>query len=253
MISPVWREGQLAGFDKPESIHSTGTAPDTLQSRISEYWACAGIPIPLQPEEAGLISRLDFLTSGLIFACSDSRLRMSLMESDSHSGMEKFYLAVCSEQTVEPCTALVKTQTDHWTSAESAFRAFGPGRKLVKACPASGRGSKNSSARIYKTDFLELARKDSAVLFLCRISNGFRHQIRVHLSSCGFPIEGDPLYNSRPQGRLRLHSYGARFCLPGQTKIHEVVCPPPELFVPFLDEDTFFLTLEKSRSLMSTW
>lgn len=40
----------------------------------------------------------------------------------------------------------------------------------------------------------------------CVLETGRTHQIRVHLASLGHPILGDPLYHSKPKGRLQLHA-----------------------------------------------
>jgi 23S rRNA pseudouridine1911/1915/1917 synthase len=46
--------------------------------------------------------------------------------------------------------------------------------------------------------------KDVAALVECRLATGRTHQIRVHMSSSGHPLIGDPVYgNRRALGRLR--------------------------------------------------
>ena len=42
-----------------------------------------------------------------------------------------------------------------------------------------------------------------ASLIECRLETGRTHQIRVHLTSIGHPIVGDPLYGSKGRKKLR--------------------------------------------------
>lgn len=52
--------------------------------------------------------------------------------------------------------------------------------------------------------------QENKTALLCRLETGRTHQIRVHLANAGFPIIGDPLYNTNKTGnnkRLMLHAY----------------------------------------------
>ena len=43
-----------------------------------------------------------------------------------------------------------------------------------------------------------------------RIETGVMHQIRAHLSHCGLPLVGDPIYGGAPGRRLGLHAWKVR-------------------------------------------
>ncbi len=96
--------------------------------------------------------------------------------------------------------------------------------------------------------------RENATLLEVTIPTGRPHQIRIHLSKAGFPLVGDPLYQSggipRPDGRddeyaalpgdpgYFLHSWKIRFPLPDGGKETEVVCPPPPILDPAGDLNT---------------
>lgn len=48
----------------------------------------------------------------------------------------------------------------------------------------------------------------------CQLKTGRTHQIRVHLAHHGYPIIGDPLYNSQKAERLMLHAHRLTFTHP---------------------------------------
>lgn len=57
-----------------------------------------------------------------------------------------------------------------------------------------------------------LERRAASTLLLVELGTGRRHQIRVHLSSVGFPIMGDVLYGGARDARgLMLHALEEEF------------------------------------------
>ena len=100
---------------------------------------------------------------------------------------------------------------------ESQFRNFGPGAKKVAPVFPGSRHYKKDG-RLYTTvieaaDILlspidgndtvtqtacESRPSPLLIRVRCRLSRGYRHQVRAHLATAGLPIVGDPLY--APQG-----------------------------------------------------
>lgn len=77
----------------------------------------------------------------------------------------------------------------------SYFRPFGEGRKAVRAVfegDLKRYKDKDISKELYKTYFKEF--RDDVII--CAIKKGFRHQIRVHLATMGYPIVNDSLYKA---------------------------------------------------------
>jgi 23S rRNA pseudouridine1911/1915/1917 synthase len=70
-------------------------------------------------------------------------------------------------------------------------------------------------------------------LLECDLETGRTHQIRVHLASIGFPLEGDPVYGGRGARRLprqALHAWKLAFLHPGSAKTVRYEAPPPADF-----------------------
>lgn len=110
---------------------------------------------------------------------------------------------------------------------ESQFRNFGPGAKRVAPVFPGSRHYKKGG-RLYTTvieavDMLpssiggndtvaqiacescpsQTGAERRLIRVRCRLSRGYRHQVRVHLAALGLPIVGDPLY--APQGAEAAH------------------------------------------------
>jgi len=87
--------------------------------------------------------------------------------------------------------------------------------------------------------------KENVTLLEVTIPTGRPHQIRIHLSYAGFPLVGDPLYQTGGVPRAEgiddewaatpgetgylLHSWKIRFPHPARSEDVEVVCPPPSI------------------------
>lgn len=66
----------------------------------------------------------------------------------------------------------------------------------------------------------------NATRIQCRLETGRTHQIRVHLSSIGHPLVGDPLYG-QPAQRLYLHAAKLTFFHPFLQQKIRIICPTP--------------------------
>ena len=137
---------------------------------------------------------------------------------------------------------------------ESQFRNFGPGAKRVAPVFPGSRHYKKDG-RLYTTvieaaDILPSPPQggeqyalfqnndgQSLVRVRCRLSRGYRHQVRAHLAAAGLPIVGDPLY--APQGAeappvsLQLYAVSLEFPDPENPQRNILVAlPPPDRMNP---------------------
>ena len=139
---------------------------------------------------------------------------------------------------------------------ESQFRNFGPGAKRV-APVVSGSRHYKKGGRLYTTvietiDILpspidgndtvpetvcESLSPPPLIRLCCRLSRGYRHQVRAHLAAAGLPIVGDPLY--APQGAeappvsLQLYAVSLEFPDPENPQRNILVAlPPPDRMNP---------------------
>ena len=143
---------------------------------------------------------------------------------------------------------------------ESQFRNFGPGAKRV-APVVSGSRHYKKDGRLYTTvietiDILpspidgndtvpetvcESLSPPPPIRLCCRLSRGYRHQVRAHLAAAGLPIVGDPLY--APQGteappeaaQVSLQLYAVSLAFPDPENPQQnirVVLPLPDRMNP---------------------
>lgn len=143
---------------------------------------------------------------------------------------------------------------------ESQFRNFGPGAKRV-APVVSGLRHYKKDGRLYTTvietiDILpspidgndtvpetvcESLSPPPLIRLCCRLSRGYRHQVRAHLAAAGLPIVGDPLY--APQGteappeaaQVSLQLYAVSLAFPDPENPQQnirVVLPLPDRMNP---------------------
>ncbi len=145
--------------------------------------------------EHGLIHRIDTLTSGLLLIAANEDAFASILQSQSEGKFINAYSAVCNHNKESakrlggfpPCdTKLEKVLTCmNKCTIYSDFRKFGP--KGAQVRPLQGTS--------YCTEVTLTQENDQMFNASCKITKGYRHQVRCHLSWLGFPIVGDPIYN----------------------------------------------------------
>lgn len=168
--------------------------------------------------ERGLIHRLDTQTTGLLLIASDQSAYNALIASQKMGAFKKTYKAIVEHIKdnalllggFPPLPEAVRLSFLHSESAplliQSRFRPYKEGRRSVRPVTddsgmaaikaASKRVYKTIVKRGYKTDDVEEKDMKDKECVLCTIENGFRHQVRCHLSWLGIPVAGDALYNS---------------------------------------------------------
>lgn len=175
----------------------------SLLSVASSYFPEISEPFSRNYWEGGVLHRLDTLTSGLVLIARN-RPFYELMRKEQEGGrFIKRYRADTEERApiegFPPFTSFFGENS----VIESAFRAWGPGRKAVR--PIVGDRAKNDGP-VYRTVVERIEGRRVHLM----LSRGFRHQVRCHLAWSGHVITGDSLYGAT-SGTFSLESYSISF------------------------------------------
>jgi len=190
---------------KPHGMPSAPLADGesgTLLAWLLSLYPDAQCVTGAKPVEHGLIHRLDTATEGLVLVARTQHAFDRLWDAQQRGEIEKTYFAICSDAT----GAGLPGSDRYPIVIESRFRAYGPGRREVRPVFRGMRGWEEAG-QDYRTVVTSAMRMETgcglAVGIECRITRGFRHQIRSHLSNEGFPILGDTLYHPAWAGSVR--------------------------------------------------
>ena len=150
--------------------------------------------------EYGLLHRLDTATDGLMVIATSQEAYDFLTEEQKEGRFIKYYSAEC-DIIPDNADKLGGFPPDlpQLTNVSSFFRAYGEGRKEVRpVTEKSGKAAlaKLGKPKLYTTEITIEKNDEHTVLAECRITEGYRHQVRCHLAWAGCPVKGDTLYNS---------------------------------------------------------
>jgi 23S rRNA pseudouridine1911/1915/1917 synthase len=156
--------------------------------------------------EHGLLHRLDNEASGLLLIASTQQSYDSLCEAQKNGKFEKMYSVTCrlnkknadSLGCFPPVPDSAEPAPGQKIILTSSFRPYGEGRKQVR--PVTGESGKAACRKggmaVYKTEIKIIDIEKTTVITRCRITAGYRHQVRCHLAWQGIPALGDRLYNA---------------------------------------------------------
>lgn len=185
----------FAIIDKPAGLPS---APLTMEDKNNAFCRSAELfpelynVIGKKEIEHGLIHRLDTATSGLMLIAANQECYDFLQKEQQEGKIIKYYRAQCN--------VLVPVTDKKEIQVESYFRPFGPGRKEVRPVTQdSGKAALQKLGKkvLYKTTVKILSYNEDKKMaeVECKIINGYRHQVRCHLSWIGLPVVNDKIYN----------------------------------------------------------
>ena len=186
----------------PAPGHYTGTLVNAL---LYKYGKLTGDKF-----RPGIVHRLDKDTSGLMIVAKNEEMLEKLSKMISKKQVERKYLAIVN--------GLIKHDTG--TIDAPIGRDLNNRQKMAVT-------DVNSKDAI--THFRVLERFDNNTFIECILETGRTHQIRVHLSYIGYPVNNDPLYGKGKCSEFgqMLHSYSIRFNHPrtGKELFYEVEAP----------------------------
>jgi len=192
----LYEDSDLIVLDKPAGLvvhpapgNETGTLVNALLAHCGD--ALPGIGGERRP---GIVHRLDKDTSGVMVVAKTELAHATLSAAFAARDLDRAYLALAWGLPAPPSGEIEG--------------AIGRDPRDRKRMAVTARGGK-SALTCYRTVRSWYA---ATSLLECRLATGRTHQIRVHLSSKGHPIVGDPLYLRRtpavsrviPENRRRI-------------------------------------------------
>jgi 23S rRNA pseudouridine1911/1915/1917 synthase len=236
-LTVLHADDDIVVVDKPPGLvvhpgpgHKGATLVHGLLARFPDLDPANGTPVG-EPERPGLVHRLDRGTSGLLVVARTPQAYDSLVEQLSTHSVERTY------------TALVRGRPEHRHGVIDA--PIGRSRRdpLRMTVAADGRPARTHYRLEHQfhssTEDGGRDRPTEVALVTCDLETGRTHQIRVHLTSIGHPVVGDPLYGGparRPHvGRPFLHARRLSFLHPGSGDEVSFESPLPADLAAVLD------------------
>lgn len=169
-----------------------------------------------KPEErAGIIHRLDRMTSGVMITAKNQEAFLDLKNKFQKRYVRKKYRALLNGSL----------DKDHGVIRFKIARSKELGRMVARPEGQPGREA--------VTEYNVLQRYANATEVDVDIHTGRTHQIRAHFHALGNPVVGDDLYKIKNQktiqlDRLWLHAYHLELTLPGEDKASIFTSPIPD-------------------------
>lgn len=192
--STWWKSASFLDLMLDESKNSD------IENIVKSQYAFFG-----KEKELWLLNRLDSVTTWLLYFAKNPKMYIKFREMQQQNKIDKYYVAVIYGQIsnwIEQNWNIIKYPIMH--------HKFSDDRMIVVKSKWDEKKWKWKQhfvcTEICEVQYLE---KENLSVLVVKIHKWIRHQIRLHLSSIGFPICGDDLYcKSKNQnfGKLQLFS-----------------------------------------------
>ena len=248
----VYEDNDVIIINKPQGMvvhpaagNYTGTLVNALMYHYRESLSSInGI------ERPGIVHRIDKDTSGLLLVCKNDKAHQSLAKQFEEHTINRIYSCVVMnhfdpEKMLNPdikddrilsAYAAVSdninelsyqdSSTFYTITVDKPINRGKTDRKRMVIDPSGRR----AVTHIYLKDNI----KESFAYIKCKLETGRTHQIRVHLSSIGHPLLGDPVYGAKKcpfnlQGQA-LHAGTLGFIHPSTGEYMEFTSELPDYF-----------------------
>ena len=179
-VTVTFEDEHLIVVDKPAGmvVHpAAGNLDGTLVNALLHHCRgqLSGIGGVARP---GIVHRIDKDTSGLLVVAKSDAAHEGLARQFADHSLERAYLAVCNGHP-QPAAGTVTGRIGRSDA----------NRKKMALLPKESSRGKHAV-----THYKVLRNLAGCALVECRLETGRTHQVRVHLSSIGHSLLGDPLY-----------------------------------------------------------
>jgi 23S rRNA pseudouridine1911/1915/1917 synthase len=217
----LYEDPEVLALNKPAGLvvhpaagHWTGTLVHGLLARYGNSLSQLGGPV-----RAGIVHRLDKLTSGVLLVAKTDEAHAALAEQFRARKIKKVYRALVHGIPKPPQGVYQESLGRH------------PVDRKKRAVIREG-------GRPARTEYRVIASGKKVSLVELFLHTGRTHQARVHLAYHGHPILGDPLYGKQGKDRalgclprrMYLHAHRIGFSHPRTGEFLELEAPLPEEF-----------------------
>ena len=218
----VYEDDDILIINKPQGMvvhpangHYSGTLVNALMFQEDSLSSINGVIRP------GIVHRIDKDTSGLLCVAKNDNAHHFLAEQLKDHTMAREYIALVRGDIKE--------------NSGTIEMPIGRDKKDRQKMAAT----KDGKPAI--THFQVLERFKDHTLVKCQLVSGRTHQIRVHMSTIGHPVEGDPLYGGKNYDKLYqngqlLVAFKLKLIHPKTKKEMVFEIPLPSYFEKVLEE-----------------
>lgn len=220
-LDVVYEDDDILIINKPQGMvvhpangHYSGTLVNALMFMEDSLSSINGVIRP------GIVHRIDKDTSGLLCVAKNDNAHHFLAEQLKDHTMAREYMALV-RGVIKENSGTVDMPVGRDKNNRQKMAVVKDGK------PAT-------------THFVVVERFANHTLIKCQLVSGRTHQIRVHMSAIGYPVEGDPLYAGKNYDKLYkdgqlLVAYKLKLIHPKTKKEMVFEIPLPEYFEKVLD------------------
>lgn len=220
-LDVVYEDDDIIIINKPQGMvvhpangHYSGTLVNALMFMEDSLSSINGVIRP------GIVHRIDKDTSGLLCVAKNDNAHHFLAEQLKDHTMAREYMALV-RGVIKENSGTVDMPIGRDKNNRQKMAVVKDGK------PAT-------------THFVVIERFANHTLIKCQLVSGRTHQIRVHMSAIGYPVEGDPLYAGKNYDKLYkdgqlLVAYKLRLIHPKTKKEMVFEIPLPDYFQKVLE------------------
>ena len=215
-LDVVYEDSDILIINKPQGMvvhpangHYSGTLVNALMFQADSLSSINGVIRP------GIVHRIDKDTSGLLCVAKNDNAHHFLAEQLKDHTMAREYMALV-RGVIKENSGTVEMPIGRDKKDRQKMAVTKEGKPAI-------------------THFSVVERFANHTLVKCQLVSGRTHQIRVHMSAIGYPVEGDPLYAGKNYDKLYkdgqlLVAYKLKLIHPQTKKEMVFEIPLPEYF-----------------------
>ncbi len=220
-LDVVYEDADILIINKPQGMvvhpangHYSGTLVNALMFQADSLSSINGVIRP------GIVHRIDKDTSGLLCVAKNDNAHHFLAEQLKDHTMAREYMALV-RGVIKENSGTVEMPIGRDKNNRQKMAVTKEGKPAI-------------------THFSVVERFNNHTLVKCQLVSGRTHQIRVHMSAIGYPVEGDPLYAGKNYDKLYkdgqlLVAYKLKLIHPQTKKEMVFEIPLPDYFEKVLD------------------